>query len=104
MKNKKCSCGEEHISNRIQHCYDGKPCYVKEFSSPEPKDDWRNEIKQFLPDFKGYGWDSLFQKIESLISTAKEEERAKLKQKILFFSARMPKDTLRGLLDFIEKP
>ena len=26
----KCTCGEPHISDRIIHCYDGKPCHVKE--------------------------------------------------------------------------
>lgn len=27
---KQCSCGEPHISKRIVHRYDGKPCYVAE--------------------------------------------------------------------------
>lgn len=31
----KCTCGEPHISKRIQHCYDGKPCHVKDFTPPE---------------------------------------------------------------------
>jgi len=30
LTDNKCSCGEPHISDRIVHCYDGKPCYVKE--------------------------------------------------------------------------
>ena len=25
-----CSCGEPHISDRIEHRYDGSPCYVRE--------------------------------------------------------------------------
>lgn len=29
-KKEKCTCGEPHISSRVQHCYDGKPCFVKE--------------------------------------------------------------------------
>lgn len=28
-----CTCGEPHISNRIQHRYDGKPCFVKDRES-----------------------------------------------------------------------
>ena len=32
-----CTCGEPHISSRIQHCYDGKPCYVKDYIPKKPK-------------------------------------------------------------------
>ena len=30
LSRENCTCGEPHISQRIQHCYNGKPCYVKE--------------------------------------------------------------------------
>ena len=30
LEKPKCTCGEPHISDRIQHCYDGNPCFVKE--------------------------------------------------------------------------
>lgn len=29
-QNQKCTCGEPHISKRIVHRYDGKPCYVSD--------------------------------------------------------------------------
>ncbi len=34
---KKCTCGEPHISKMIEHCYDGKPCYLKP-RSPLPRE------------------------------------------------------------------
>ncbi len=34
QENKKCSCGEPHISQKTIHRYDGLPCYVEEKESP----------------------------------------------------------------------
>lgn len=38
---KKCTCGEPHISKRITHCYDGKPCYI--ISSPTTEE-WEKDF------------------------------------------------------------
>lgn len=32
---KQCTCGEPHISRRVVHRYDGKPCYVSDVPDKE---------------------------------------------------------------------
>ena len=42
-----CTCGEPHISQRIQHCYNGKPCYVKEVLNETKTESVEEKQKQF---------------------------------------------------------
>lgn len=48
ISDEKCTCGEPHISDRIQHRYNGKPCFVKE-SEPSISD----ELDKCCQDCKG---------------------------------------------------
>ncbi len=31
----RCTCGEPHISDKVIHCYNGKPCYLKPIDKPD---------------------------------------------------------------------
>lgn len=56
-KEKQCTCGEPHVSKRICHRYNGKPCHVIDTNAPcidgenitiKEKQDWKDEFdKQF---------------------------------------------------------
>ncbi len=43
MNNKNCTCEEPHISDRIQHMYDGSPCYVK--TTPTTPSEWEEQLR-----------------------------------------------------------
>mgnify|MGYP001585763172 CR=1 FL=1 len=57
----KCSCGEPHISDRIRHCYDGKPCFVIESQE-------ENKYEQVDKDLRKKLWDLWF--IQEIIDWA----------------------------------
>ena len=42
-----CSCGEPHISKRITHCCDGKPCYVTD-SHSQPEQSWEKDFLEYI--------------------------------------------------------
>lgn len=79
MNNKNCTCEEPHISDRIQHMYDGSPCYVK--TTPTTPSEWGGFKEQAIRVFQRHGrneyaggakgaYQDLEYRIESLLNRA----------------------------------
>lgn len=84
---KKCTCGEPHISKRITHCYNGNHCYVTGSMAdpnavvPSPKSEVSGEIKNPIL-LKLLESDEVKRHIDNLLLSQREHDREEMRKKV----------------------